>query len=225
MIKSACHDNQANDYDSSINRQAADEKDYIRENYFRIHNRVIELLSIKGSDRILDIGIGTGLLEEKIDKQCKIAGIDISKKMMEKVLEKSLSVELKEGSFLNIPYPDSAFDSIISCFAFHHLDNSEKKLALKEIDRVLRQNGKFILADFMYKNAEAGKELENRFEEERRQDMIEEMKDENFTNIEWFTDLLAGNHYEIECEQMASISWIVKVTKKQPGSLRRCWSS
>lgn len=215
MIKSDCHDSQAENYDKNLTRKQKIEFDYIRENYFAIHDRVIELLNLKKTDRILDIGIGTALLEEKIDKKCFIAGIDISGKMLEKAMEKSLSVEYKKASFLDIPYPDETFDSVISCFAFHHLTNIEKEAALKEIARVLKQDGKFIIADFMYGDEEARKLLEYRFKEERREDMIEEMSEENYTNIEWLINLLDPVKYEIKYEQVSTISWIVGVCKSQ----------
>ncbi|MDP2808252.1 MAG: class I SAM-dependent methyltransferase [bacterium] len=215
MIKSACHDNQAEHYDKKLANQTINEYDYIRENYFILHDRVIALLDIKITDKVLDIGIGTGLLEEKIDKRCTIAGIDISKKMLEKVKQKSLSVELKEGSFLNIPYPDNHFNSVITCFAFHHLSDDEKILALKEIDRVLTPDGKLIIGDFMYKDPTSKIAIEKRFKEEERPDMIEEMGDENFTNIEWLASVYENNQCKIESEQIATISWIVKVEKEK----------
>lgn len=214
MIKSACHDNQAGNYDRNLINRKISGFDYIRENYFSIHDRVIELLNIKKTDRILDIGIGTGLLEEKINKKCEITGIDISKKMLDELRKKSLSIELKTGSFLKIPYPDSVFDSVLSCFAFHHLSGKEKKAALIEIERVIKKNGKLIIADFMYENLTKRKKLSDKFVKEGRLDMIDEMKEEYFTNISWLKNQIKTGFHMIKYEQLSVISWIFSCIKR-----------
>jgi len=213
MIESACHDNQAKNYDKAVKTSIRCDQDYIRENYFQLHDRVIELLNINSKDCILDIGIGTGLLEEKINNKCSLSGIDVSIKMLEKVKEKALNVELKEGSFLSIPFKDRCFSKIITCFAFHHLSDEEKLIALTEMERVLTDNGKIIIGDFMYENNKKLKLLKEEFINNGRHDMIEEMQDENFTNIDWLLNLYESNNYSIKYEQISTISWIVEIQK------------
>ena len=214
MIRSACHDNQANEYDTLIKERSTDKNDYIREGYFELHNRIIEILDINRNDYLLDIGIGTGLLEEKINKNCKIAGIDISTKMIDKIKEKDLAVEVKEGSFLKIPYKDKCFNKILSCFAFHHLTTIEKERAVKEIERVLSDGGMIIIGDFMFLNEREKMDLVDKFISEKRYDMIQEMNEENFTNIEWFVNLFNADTNNIHYERMSTLSWIVTIQKK-----------
>ena len=211
MIKSACHDDQAENYDKKIQEDSLDKFNYIRENYFELHDRLIELLELKENDHILDIGIGTGLLEEKIDVKCSISGIDISEKMLKITEDKKMNIELKPGSFSEIPYPDNTFNKIYSCFAFHHLDTNEKMKAFKEMERVLQNNGKIILGDFMYENEDALERLKNKFYKENRADMISEMEEEYFTDIEWLMDAFNTENFTIRKEQISTISWIVEI--------------
>ncbi|GAB6277021.1 MAG: hypothetical protein SAMD01599839_15610 [Rectinema sp.] len=141
------------------------------------------MLELNPRDRLLDIGIGTALLEEKITTKLSFYGIDISERMLAKAQEKGLSIELKKGSFLSIPYPEKYFTKIVTCFAFHHLDDTEKSVAIDEMFRVLTSNGILVIADFMYKNKTEKANLTKRFTTEGRKDMLEEMEEENFTDI------------------------------------------
>jgi putative AdoMet-dependent methyltransferase len=210
MIKSACHDNQAEHYDLQVKNSQNDTSDYIRENYATIHQTALHMLELNPRDRLLDIGIGTALLEEKITTKLSFYGIDISERMLAKAQEKGLSIELKKGSFLSIPYPEKYFTKIVTCFAFHHLDDTEKSVAIDEMFRVLTSNGILVIADFMYKNKTEKANLTKRFTTEGRKDMLEEMEEENFTDIEWLTGIIKRYGRKIYTQQGSTISWIVK---------------
>jgi len=53
-------------------------------------------------------------------------------------------LELRMGTFLELPLQDKTMDTIVSCYAFHHCNNDERRLALKEMDRVLKPIGRII---------------------------------------------------------------------------------
>ncbi len=208
------HDNQAEFYDAKVNIDALNQFDYIREKYFEIHDEVLKSAELRLNEEVLDIGIGTALLEEKIDQNLKIYGIDISSEMIRKAKEKELNIELKKGSFTNIPYEASRFDKIISCFAFHHLSDSEKIEAIYEMSRVLKKSGKIIIADFMCFDELQRLDLIEKFKEENRMDMIEEMDDENFTHIEKFLKEIEPIGFKSEFRQLSTISWILSLFKE-----------
>ncbi|AZR73638.1 hypothetical protein BBF96_09710 [Anoxybacter fermentans] len=211
-----CHDSQAENYDEMVRSNI---NDYIRENYFEILDRVIELADFKQGMKVLEIGIGTGLLTERMPEGLKIFGIDISEKMMEKVREKKLSVQLTKGSFCDIPFSDNSFDRILSTFAFHHLTPEEKEIAFVEMDRVLRPQGCIVIGDFMFENDEQKNKLIERFINEDRTDMLEEFEDEYFTNIEDAISNLERLGYEVGYERGSTISWILKAVKKDKNSM------
>ncbi len=48
-----------------------------------------------------------------------------------------------------MPYDDNTFDKVIVIANFHHSNNTERELIYKEIFRVLKPDGKFILGDVM----------------------------------------------------------------------------
>ena len=47
-----------------------------------------------------------------------------------------------------IPFQNKAFERILSCLVFHHLDTDAKRKALAEAFRFLGNNGEIYIADF-----------------------------------------------------------------------------
>ncbi len=91
-----------------------------------------ELLDLKKSDSVLDVGCGTGL--SKI-LGCKLVGIDSSEELI-----KQAPFPAIRGAAENLPFDDKTFDAVVSVTAVHNFQNPEK--ALKEMKRVLKGNGK-----------------------------------------------------------------------------------
>lgn len=117
--------------------------------------RVIELAGLRGDERVLDAGCGTGLTTLRIAEQhadCLVHGIDLSPKMIEAAQEdaakRCLTVDLRVGSITNLPYPEAFFDVIFTNIMFHHLDLAEKRQAVSEIERVLKPGGHYVSAEF-----------------------------------------------------------------------------
>ena len=116
--------------------------------------RVIELAELCGEEDILDAGCGTGLTTLRIAEQypkCRVYGIDLSPKLIEvtrnDAAEHGLDVDLRTGSITDLPYPDAAFDVVLTNIMFHHLDLVEKRLAVAEIARVLKVGGRYVSAE------------------------------------------------------------------------------
>lgn len=211
----SCHDDRAENYDERVIKDCKKPDNFIREKYFDVHKEVLRMADLKAGESLLDIGIGTGLLEEMISEEINVSGIDISEKMMEKIKQKNLKVELSKGSFNKIPYEDRRFNVVVSCFAFHHLSDKEKEDSVLEMKRVLNNKGRIVIGDFMYLNESRKKDLIEKFQLEGRNDMIAEMDEENFTNIERFKKILEENGFDVEYKQVSTISWIMKANYSQ----------
>ncbi len=117
--------------------------------------RVIGLADLRGDEDVLDAGCGTGLTTLRIAEQhpqCTVCGLDLSPKMIgvaqSDAAERGLDVDLRVGSITDLPYPDAAFDVVLTNIMFHHLDLVEKRLAVAEISRVLRAGGRYVSAEF-----------------------------------------------------------------------------
>ena len=107
--------------------------------------------------KILDIAAGTAdlaimIADEAIEegKSVEITGIDFNKEMLslgrEKIRKKGINnISLEWGDALNIEAKDSSFDVATSAFALRNFDDINK--FFKELHRVLKKNGKFVILE------------------------------------------------------------------------------
>jgi len=120
--------------------------DDISQGYEELHReeqeKKIELikehLSVKETDKLLDVGCGTGITT--IPWSCNRYGIDPARKLLEKAHDKD-DIEYRLAPAEAIPYEDNFFDVVISVTAIQNFEDIEQ--GLKEIKRVGK--GKFVL--------------------------------------------------------------------------------
>ena len=94
--------------------------------------------------RVLEVGCGTGLVLERINRFAKSAeGVDLSLGMLERARSRGLSVS--EASATSLPFEDGVFDVTCSFKVLPHIPEIE--LALSEMCRVTRSGG-HIIAEF-----------------------------------------------------------------------------
>lgn len=118
-------------------------------------NMVIDLLNLKSEAKLLDVGCGTGsllILAKERFPQIKMIGIDIDPKVLSIANKKSqktnLKIEFIQTSSANLPFANSSFNTVVSSLVFHHLPTEIKKQTIIEIHRILKKDGRFLLADF-----------------------------------------------------------------------------
>lgn len=113
-------------------------------------NRVVELVDPQPGETGLDIGTGTGNLAGKLAAAgAAMVGVDQSREMLKRCAAKVPGIETKIGNFLALPCFDQQFDFVVSSFAYHHLTDEQKPLALEEMNRVLKPGGRLCIADWM----------------------------------------------------------------------------
>ena len=146
-------DGWARAYDEDVKRDADVLKIY--ENYETVLQMVFEEVENfqRKDGKILEIGVGTGNLAGKfLQNKYHIIGIDQSRQMLAVAKEKYPKLHVRLGEFLKIPYENQTFDVIVSTYAFHHLNEEEKRVAIAEMMRVLKKDGRIILGDLMFQN-------------------------------------------------------------------------
>lgn len=117
--------------------------------------KVIELLNLKTGDNLLDIGCGTGtllVLAKQKNPEIKMTGVDIDPNVLKIARKKSqktnFEIEFIESSSAKLPFENVTFNKVVSSLVFHHLPTEVKEQTIKEVYRVLKKDGKFLLADF-----------------------------------------------------------------------------
>ncbi len=121
-----------------------------RDNYWR--NCLLQQLSPKPGDQILDVCCGTGKMTVKLAEQIggtgKITGLDYCQPMLTIAAENikqtpaGSSIDLLYGNAMQLPFPDNTFDAAVTAFGLRNLPNIEKPLG--EMYRVVRPGGKVI---------------------------------------------------------------------------------
>lgn len=116
---------------------------------------VLELAEIKDGEKILDVGCGSGtlLIEAKTKyPNADCMGIDPDKKILQlaerKLEQAGVKARLVQGFAQELPFPPASLDVAISTLIFHHLSTPVKRETVKEIYRILKDEGRFLLADF-----------------------------------------------------------------------------
>ncbi|MEP7352630.1 MAG: class I SAM-dependent methyltransferase [Acidobacteriota bacterium] len=128
-----------------------------------LYDSILELAAIEGSEKILDVGCGLGLLsiaEAKQLKTGKVIGVgtwdqaQVSRYTAENARENAKlagvgdKLRFENGDLLKLGYPDGHFDLVTSFMTVHRLAEArDRAQAVREMYRVLKPGGKLLIHD------------------------------------------------------------------------------
>ncbi len=109
--------------------------------------QAIQRMGINPDDRILEVGVGTGINVSLYPRDCKVTGIDLSTNMLEKarerVAKKGLTnVRLIEMDAADIRFADNSFDIVYAPYLISVVPDPVR--VANEMRRVCRVGGKII---------------------------------------------------------------------------------
>jgi len=112
---------------------------------------VMQALRLRPGDRVLEVGVGTGLSLPLYPRDVKITGIDLSSEMLAKA---SRRVErrrlpnieaLLEMDAEKMTFADASFDKIVAMYVLPVVENPQK--LLHELHRVCRPDGDIFIVN------------------------------------------------------------------------------
>jgi ubiquinone/menaquinone biosynthesis C-methylase UbiE len=113
-----------------------------------------DLLPMQNGGSVLDVCTGTASLlshlQAKVGRDGRVVGVDFSHGMLKVANQKTRSlsnVNLVEADAANLPFARGAFDAITCSHAFYELKGETQGCALREILRVLRPKGTFLMME------------------------------------------------------------------------------
>ncbi len=146
-------------------------------------SEVFDLLNLPQGITFLDAGCGDGYFSIeaalKLGLKSTIIAIDIHKESLEKLKQevkkrKLSNIEIIEADITKkLPLKDKSIDVYFVSNVLHGFDEKEKKELVKEIKRLLKIDGKFIVIEFKKEPTPVGPPLEIRISEEELKKFLE----------------------------------------------------
>ncbi|WNF24657.1 methyltransferase domain-containing protein [Mesobacillus jeotgali] len=181
---------------------------------FENYDKILETVAIKSNNTVLEFGVGTGNLTEKLISLGRVVyGVEPSKVMREKTKERFKDLHLYDGDFLNFPELRGKVDSIVSTYAFHHLTDEEKDTALKLYSTLLGDQGKIVFADTAFVNEEHREEQHRIVKEQGYENLFADLKREYYTTLEILERLFEKNGFQVSFEKMNSYVWLMEAVR------------
>ena len=110
--------------------------------------QAIQRMGIASGERVLEVGVGTGINLSLYPKDCAITGIDFSSSMLEKARERAArkdvpdSVRLLQMDAADLKFPDDTFDIVNAPYLISVVPDPIK--VAQEMRRVCRPGGRII---------------------------------------------------------------------------------
>jgi putative AdoMet-dependent methyltransferase len=182
---------------------------------FHKYDHILETVAHKSGSTVLEFGVGTGNLSEKLLLKGKtVIGIEPSKGMREKALKRNPGLTLHDGDFLSFPKLDQEIDTIVSTYAFHHLTDDEKDAAIEHYSQLLKKDGKIVFADTAFLHEADKQERHEKVKKQGFLNLLNDLQTEYYTTLGVLEDIFKKHDFDISFEKLNEYVWLMEAVKK-----------
>ncbi len=123
----------------------------------------IRRMGIKAGDRVLEVGVGTGINASLYPKACSVTGIDLSSSMLEKARDRIArkgvrNVRLLQMDAANLKFADDTFDIVYAPYVISVVP--DPVAVAREMRRVCRPGGRIVILNHFRSSNRLGAWLE-----------------------------------------------------------------
>lgn len=103
-----------------------------------VAKQIVDVLNIKATDRVLEVGCSAGLIAQYIAPYCKYYGVDYTESLIKKHRE-ILNNNVRTGHANDIPFKNQYFDKSFAFSVFQYFPDKEYvKKVINEMKRVTK---------------------------------------------------------------------------------------
>ena len=188
----------------------SDFRDIVKESHV-----VLDSLGIGEGDILIDFGSGTGTFAiQAALRGAKVYAVDVSQAMLDYAQAKAVKAGISNilfchSGFLSFEFEDETANSIVTTFAFHHLPDFWKGIALSRMYRMLRPGGQLYIHDVILEEHHAIEKIAALIEKlaDAGGDFLREGTEghfrEEFSTYDWIMDgLLARTGFTIHSKKI-----------------------
>ncbi|MBM7571607.1 class I SAM-dependent DNA methyltransferase [Aquibacillus albus] len=203
-------DKWATSYDDTVSGHDQQYRDV-----FDKYDTILTEVTNHAEGNVLEFGVGTGNLSEKLLKAGHhVIGIEPSRAMREAAALKHPSLIIKDGDFLSYPKLEEPIFTIVSTFAFHHLTDEEKGIAIKGFYDLLPPNGKVVFADTAFESEIAKKQIIQEAKDHGYNDLVYDLTTEYYPMVGTLQTLFEENGFYVTFKQMNKFAWLIVAEKE-----------
>jgi ubiquinone/menaquinone biosynthesis C-methylase UbiE len=120
----------------------------------KAHKRALEASRIEDGMRVLEVATGSGEMFRRlveVNGRGLTVGLDLSPKMAARTQERirtefpAANAHCKAVDVRHLPFKDASFDAVFCCYLLELLSTEDISVAIREIRRVLRPDGKLTI--------------------------------------------------------------------------------
>ncbi|HDR4420321.1 TPA: class I SAM-dependent methyltransferase [Bacillus cereus] len=203
-------DEWAHTYDSFVQGEDIQYKEV-----FAHYEDILEDVVNKSFGNVLEFGVGTGNLTNKLLFAGRtVYGIEPSREMRMIAKEKlPKEFSITEGDFLSFEVPNS-IDTIVSTYAFHHLTDDEKNVAIAKYSQLLNKGGKIVFADTIFADQDAYDKTVETAKKRGFHQLANDLQTEYYTRIPVMQSIFENNGFHVTFTRLNHFVWVMEATKQ-----------